>query len=130
MHPWWRTGRHNDHTIYVQEGAEPSRSDPFLGSLNFPEASALAVEAVNALTRRTHNTSTPRTFKIHRQDHATAHGEGVVFTDGTCSVRWLEEPHTTSWGPSLAEALDIGPSPDPGSHLVWNDTGQRQDLDG
>lgn len=46
-HPW-RTGRRNSFTIYAQTGPEPSDDDPFLGSLNTPEAAAEAVRAHNA----------------------------------------------------------------------------------
>lgn len=44
----WRTGRRNGHTIYAQLGLAPSDDDPFVGSLNTPEAAAEAVRAVNA----------------------------------------------------------------------------------
>lgn len=45
----WRTGRRNGHTIYAQTGPQPSDDDPFIGSLNTPEAAAEAVRAHNAL---------------------------------------------------------------------------------
>lgn len=44
----WRTGRRNGHTIYAQTGPQPSGDDPFIGSLNTPEAAAEAVRAHNA----------------------------------------------------------------------------------
>lgn len=43
----FRTGTHNPYTIYLQEGAAPSKSDPYWGSLNRPEFSAQAVAALN-----------------------------------------------------------------------------------
>lgn len=44
----WRVGMSNPFSVYVQLGAEPSKDDPFVGSLVSPEAAAEAVRAVNA----------------------------------------------------------------------------------
>lgn len=45
----WRTGGRNPYTIYAQTGPQPADADPFIGSLNTPEASAEAVGAHNAM---------------------------------------------------------------------------------
>lgn len=43
----WRTGRHNDRTIYVMSGPEASDGDLFIGTLDTPELVAEAVRAHN-----------------------------------------------------------------------------------
>jgi hypothetical protein len=43
----WRTGRKNPRTIYLQQGAEPSDDDPFIGTLDTVELVRQAVSAVN-----------------------------------------------------------------------------------
>jgi len=44
----WRTGRHNDRTIYVVLGEHASDDDVFIGTLDAPELVAVAVYAHNA----------------------------------------------------------------------------------
>lgn len=43
----YRTGRKNGHTIYWQDGAEPSDRDLFVGSCVDPEAASELVELAN-----------------------------------------------------------------------------------
>lgn len=79
-HSSWRTGRRNNHTIYAQLNAEPSERDLFLGSLNTPQATQQAVDAVNAVARirelhRPHDCNT---------DHMNPHTPTPCVHTGTC----------------------------------------------
>ena len=45
--------------------------------------------------------------------------EGVVWTDGTCTIRWLTAKVSTSVWASLDDMLAIHGHPEYGSELVW-----------
>jgi hypothetical protein len=49
--------------------------------------------------------------------------EGVVFTDGTCAVRWLTACKSTSVWNSFADLMNVHGHPEAryGSKLVWLD---------
>lgn len=47
----WRTGRKVGHHVYLQLGPLPADDDPWLGSFRDARDAALAVRAVNELTR-------------------------------------------------------------------------------
>jgi len=45
--------------------------------------------------------------------------EGVVFTDGTCAIRWMTACRSTSIFASYAEMFRIHGHPDYGTRIVW-----------
>jgi hypothetical protein len=50
----YRTGRHNERTIYIQGGPEPERTDVQVGTMDTPELGrlvALALNTMNAMVR-------------------------------------------------------------------------------
>lgn len=47
--------------------------------------------------------------------------EGVVWTDGTCVIRWLTAKGSTSVWNSLADMLAIHGHPEYGTKIVWHD---------
>lgn len=47
--------------------------------------------------------------------------EGVVWTDGTCTIRWLTEKPATAVWTSLDDMLAVHGHPEYGSELVWHD---------
>lgn len=47
--------------------------------------------------------------------------EGVVFSDGTCAIRWLTAKRSTSVWSCLDDMLAIHGHPEYGSELVWHD---------
>jgi hypothetical protein len=46
--------------------------------------------------------------------------EGVVFTDGTCAIRWMTACRSTSVWSSLDDMLAIHGHPEYGSEIVWH----------
>ena len=46
--------------------------------------------------------------------------EGVVFTDGTCAIRWLTEKGSTAVWASFEDMMVIHGHPEYGSELVWS----------
>lgn len=46
--------------------------------------------------------------------------EGVVFTDGTCAIRWMTACRSTSVWNSLDDMLAIHGHPEYGSEIVWS----------
>jgi hypothetical protein len=76
-----------------------------------------------------------KTFTAYRPDVAS-HGkhtsdqmnapdapqyEGVVFTDGTCALRWMTAKKSTSVWASLSDMLDIHGHAEYGTYIVWGD---------
>jgi len=47
--------------------------------------------------------------------------EGVVFSDGTCAIRWMTTCRSTSVWNSLEDMLAIHGHPEYGSEIVWNE---------
>lgn len=47
--------------------------------------------------------------------------EGVVFSDGSCVLKWLTASKSTSIFSSLAEMLQIHGHPEYGTDIVWHD---------
>lgn len=47
--------------------------------------------------------------------------EGVVFTDGTCVIKWLTAAKSTSVFSSLKELLSVHGHPEYGTDIVWHD---------
>jgi hypothetical protein len=47
--------------------------------------------------------------------------EGVIWTDGTVSLRWLTACKSTSVWASLADMLNIHGHPEYGTEIVWHD---------
>ncbi len=62
----------------------------------------------------------------HNADQANAADEpqfeGVVFTDGSCAIRWLTAKRSTSVWASIDDAMSIHGHPEYQSELVWHDT--------
>lgn len=55
--------------------------------------------------------------------------EGVVFSDGTCALRWRTAKRSTSVWDSLADMLDIHGHAEYGTYIVW-DNGDVEDYIG
>lgn len=53
----YRTGRKVGHTLYKQEGTEPSDDDMFIGSVLTPELARELVDAANFALRVRENTA-------------------------------------------------------------------------
>jgi hypothetical protein len=47
--------------------------------------------------------------------------EGVVYSDGTCAVRWLTAYRSHSIWASLQDLLAIHGHPEYGTHITWHD---------
>lgn len=47
--------------------------------------------------------------------------EGVVFSDGTCALRWLTAAKSTSVWASLDDAMEIHGHPEYGTEIIWHD---------
>lgn len=45
----YRTGRHNERTIYIQGGLRPERTDVQVGTMDTPELGRLVVYALNTM---------------------------------------------------------------------------------
>lgn len=72
----YRTGRHNHRTIYVQQGHEPARTDPQVGTMDTPDLGVLVVQLLNE----------------HEAHQATGPFDGP-----TAATRvWLDEPRTAT----------------------------------
>jgi hypothetical protein len=52
--------------------------------------------------------------------------EGVVFSDGTVSIRWLTAKRSTSFWASLEDLLAVHGHPEYGSIIVWHYLGINQ----
>ena len=48
--------------------------------------------------------------------------EGVIFSDGSCAIRWRTAVKSTSVWASFDDLLRIHGHPEYGSELVWTDT--------
>lgn len=55
--------------------------------------------------------------------------EGVVFSDGTCALRWCTAKRSTSVWSCLTDMLDIHGHAEYGTYLVWGN-GQVQNYIG
>jgi alpha-glucosidase (family GH31 glycosyl hydrolase) len=47
--------------------------------------------------------------------------EGVVWTDGTCAIRWFTACSSTSVWNSLEDMLNIHGHPEYGTKIIWHD---------
>ena len=47
--------------------------------------------------------------------------EGIVFSDGTCVIRWLTAKGSTSVWDSFEDAMLIHGHPEYGTRIVWHD---------
>lgn len=64
--------------------------------------------------RDTHN-------EVQKNPDSEPQFEGVVWTDGTVTLRWLTPIHSTSVWASLEDALAIHGHPEYGTEIVWHD---------
>lgn len=48
--------------------------------------------------------------------------EGVVFSDGTCAIRWLTAKRSTAVWASLEDMRAIHGHPEYGTYFVWHDS--------
>jgi len=51
--------------------------------------------------------------------------EGVVWSDGTCSIRWRTVCRSTSIWHSLEDMLRVHGHPEYGTYFIWHDFDQR-----
>jgi hypothetical protein len=65
---------------------------------------------------------------VHRNPDHEPQFEGVVWTDGSCTLRWLTPIASTSNWASLEDALRVHGHPEYGTHLVWHDTSSVPDI--
>lgn len=68
----------------------------------------------NISARPTHN-------EFQRNPDSVAQFEGVQWTDGTVTLRWLTACRSTSVWNSLRDALLIHGHPEYGTEIVWSD---------
>lgn len=55
--------------------------------------------------------------------------EGVIFSDGTCVLRWCTTPSTSVWS-SFSDMAKIHGHPEYGTYFVWHDGEPTRDSDG
>ena len=67
-----------------------------------------------AMPEGTHN-------HFQRNDADEAQFEGVVFTDGSCALRWRTACRSTSVWASLEDAMNIHGHPEYGTEIIWHD---------
>ena len=67
----------------------------------------------NISQRDTHN-------ELQRNADDEPQFEGVIFTDGTCAIRWLTARGSTSFWNSFEDMMDIHGHPEYGSEIVWH----------
>jgi hypothetical protein len=73
-----------------------------------------------------------KTFKMYRRlDISDTHDknqvnspdavqfEGVIFSDGSCAIRWLTAKQSTSVWASFEDMMAVHGHPEYGSELVW-----------
>ena len=57
----------------------------------------------------------------HRNDYGEVQYEGVVFTDGTCVLRWRTPLRSHSVWDSFEEAMGVHGHPEYGTKVVFHD---------
>jgi hypothetical protein len=55
--------------------------------------------------------------------------EGIIFSDGTCVLRWCTTPSTSVWS-SFEDMAKIHGHPEYGTYFVWHDGAPASDSDG
>lgn len=68
----------------------------------------------NISQRDTHNA-------LQKNADADPQFEGVIWTDGTVTLRWLTACRSTSVWASVADCLNIHGHPEYGTEIVWHD---------
>ena len=58
---------------------------------------------------------------VHKNADSEPQYEGVVWSDGTCTLRWLTPIRAHSVWASLYDALAIHGHPEYGTEVVWHD---------
>lgn len=58
---------------------------------------------------------------LHKNDDSVPQYEGVVWSDGTATMRWLTPIRAHSVWASLYDALAIHGHPEYGTEIVWHD---------
>jgi hypothetical protein len=51
--------------------------------------------------------------------------EGIVWTDGTCTIRWLTAARSTAMWSDFDTMMKIHGHPEYGSEIVWHDVIQK-----
>jgi hypothetical protein len=57
----------------------------------------------------------------HRNGNDEAQYEGVIWSDGTVTLRWLTPLASTSVWPNIETALGVHGHPEYGTEIVWHD---------
>lgn len=68
----------------------------------------------NLSTRGTHS-------EVTRNPDDQPQFEGVIWTDGTVTLRWLTECSSTSVWASIEDMLDVHGHPEYGTDILWHD---------
>jgi hypothetical protein len=68
----------------------------------------------NLASRGTH------TIEQRNPDHLPQY-EGVIWTDGSVTLRWLTEMHSTSVWDNLRDCLAVHGHPEYGTEIIWDD---------
>ena len=58
--------------------------------------------------------------ELQRNDPSEPQYEGIVFTDGTCAIRWLTPIHSTSVWQSFDDMYKIHGHPEYGTEIIWH----------
>lgn len=58
---------------------------------------------------------------LHKNPDDVPQYEGVVWTDGTVTLRWLTPLRSTSVWPDLHSALGVHGHPEYGTEILWHD---------
>jgi hypothetical protein len=127
--PTWHASARSHAEHFLREGPRPMTDE---SRALFPRG-GWVTPPVRA---REHVSGTMRRFTMYRRgDISATHDanqvnppdepqfEGVVFTDGSCALRWLTAVHCTSVWASFEDAMTIHGHPEYDSEIVWHDEG-------
>lgn len=103
----YRTGRHNERTIYVQAGPEPERTDVQVGTMDTPELGRLVVHALNTMNALVRGPAeVPPTIK---PDHLKMTREALCAAQSALAERarsGLDVDRVPSWSRLIGAIID------------------------
>lgn len=77
---------------------------------------------ITRFTAFRHNISERGTHtEVQRNPDDEPQYEGVIFTDGTCVLKWLTKANSVSIFASLEQMLSVHGHPEYGTEIVWHD---------
>jgi hypothetical protein len=76
---------------------------------------------VRAFTMYRHNVPKETHNELQANPPDQPQFEGVIWSDGTCTIRWMTARGSTAVWASFEDMLAIHGHPEYGSYLVWHD---------